>query len=315
MVVAARDAEGSLEAAARSALAAGDVVQVVLVDDASTDGTLAVARGMAERDPRVEVVARPVRGGPSLARDDGLVGAVGTRVCVLDADDVLLDGGIAALGDALDAAPAAVCAVGRFRAVDAQGDPADVGAWADDQLRGVVRRDGRIVADGHGLSPEALVTRLVSPPPGAWLADAATVRALGGFDVTVPRSEDLELLVRLAFAGEVVVVDREVLAYRRHASQRSAAVTRRRVGRAGALLAMLRAAPSPAAARRLARGMAAYHLELFVSRRGATSVRVRAMGARNLLAALVLRAGGPLVAALPRRLPAPLLATPRSAVD
>lgn len=306
VVVAARDAAVTIDEALSSALAEPEVVQCVVIDDASTDATGIAVAAHAKADPRVQIVRRQERGGPAAARDDGLARAVAARVCFLDADDALVPGALAALSAALASAPGAVVALGRFRAVDEAGADLDIGSWAAGQLRGVVRREGRLIESPDGLSPEALVTRLVSPPPGAWLVDAVTARAVGGFDPRVRRSEDLELLVRLAAAGEVVAVERDVLRYRRHERQRSAAATRRRWGRGHALWAMLRAAPGARATRALARGMVGYHLELFATRRRAAEPRVRAMGLRNLAAACALEALGAVAAVLPRRMPRPI---------
>jgi glycosyltransferase involved in cell wall biosynthesis len=306
VVIAARDASGTLEDALRSALEEPDVIQCVVVDDASTDATGSIATAISRTDPRVQVVRRQSRGGPSAARNDGLERALGARVCFLDADDALVPGGLGALGEALSAEPLGVVALGRFHAVDDAGEDVDVGAWAAGQLRGVVRREGRLIESPDGLTPEALVSRLVSPPPGAWLVDTSTARAVGGFDARVHRSEDLEMLVRLGAAGSVVAVERVVLRYRRHDAQRSAAETRRRWGRGHAMWAMLRAAPGQRATRRLSRGMVAYHLELFALRRRSPTLRVRAMGLRNLAVAGVLDVGGRVAALLPRRMPAPL---------
>ena len=308
VVVAAHDAEATLGEAVRSALSEPEVTQCVIVDDASSDATRSAATSLAASDPRVDVVCRGTRGGPSVARNDGLARARGALVCFLDADDALLEGGLAALAAALSATRGAVCAMGRFRAVDDAGADVDVGSWAASQLRAVVRRHGRLIESPDGVTPEALATRLVSPPPGAWLLDTAAVRAVGGFDARTRRSEDLELLVRLAAAGAVVPVEREVLAYRRHDAQRSAAHARRRWGRARALWSMLRAAPGARATRRLARGMVAYHVELAVARWHARPLRVKAMGVRNLAVAATLALAGGVAAMLPRRLPGPLAA-------
>jgi len=315
VVIAARDAAATLAAAARSALACGAVTQCVIVDDASGDGTLAAGRALAAADERVEVIARPERGGPALARNEGLGAVRGARVCFLDADDELIEGGLEALGAAMDANPDAVGALGRFRAVDRDAAAVDVGPWAADQLHGVVRRHGRLVESPEGLSAEALVTRLVSPPPGAWLLDTACLRALGGFDARTRRSEDLELLVRLASAGTLVAVERDVLRYLRHGTQRSAAVTRRQWGRGAALWRMVRNAPDVPSARRVARGAWAYHLALFESRWASPHARVRLLGLRNLAAAGLTRVAGSLGAVLPHRgLPAQPAPAPR-AVD
>ena len=315
VVIAARNAADTIGDAMRSALASDTVVQCVVVDDASDDATVQVATQLAGVDARVEVVRRRERGGPSVARNEGLVRAHGSLVCFLDADDALVSGGLAALIAALAARRGAVVALGRFRAVDDAHEHVDVGVWGANQLRPVLRREGAMIESPEGIVPEALVTRLVSPPPGAWLVDTSTARALGGFDPRARRSEDVELLVRLAASGNVVALEREVLDYRRHAAQRSAAHSRRRWGRGHTLWLMLRAAPGPAERIELARGMAAYHLDLYATRRTAPTLAVRAMGLRNLAAACVLRLAGAVSALLPRRILHPLAPATNGAVD
>ena len=72
-------------------------LQIVVVDDASTDGTTAVVEAIAARDPRVELVCSPVNGGPSAARNLGLPRLRGEWMTFVDADDRLLPGAVAAL--------------------------------------------------------------------------------------------------------------------------------------------------------------------------------------------------------------------------
>jgi len=302
VVIAAYDAADTIADAVRSALASAAVTQCVVVDDSSDDATAQIADGFGADDGRVEVVRRRSRGGPARARNAGLVRAHGKQVCFLDADDALLEGGIEQLGAELARHRGAVAALGRFHAVDDARSPVDVGSWAVNQLRPVLRRSGTTVDSPDGMTPEALVTRLVSPPPGAWLVDARAAMAIGGFDEGARRSEDLELLVRLAASGRVVCVDTDVLEYRRHAAQRSAAHARRRWGRGRTMWLMLRAAPGAREAMALSRGIAAYHLDLFAARRRAPALGVRAMGLRNLLLAGAFRALGVAAAMLPRRL-------------
>ena len=301
VVIPACNAASTLAGAVRSALGDETVLQCVIVDDASDDETLEVARALAGGDPRVDLVVRDTRGGPAAARNDGLGVAQGGRICFLDADDELCDGAISALSSALAAHRGAVGALGRFVAVDAGGSSVDVGRWEGDQLHGVVRRKGKLIESPNGLDPEALVTRLVSPPPGAWLLDTATVRAIGGFDTSTRRSEDLELLVRLAGVGVLVTVERDVLRYLRHDAQRSAATAQRQWGRGMALWKMTRNASSARTARAISRGAAAYHLDLFATRWRAGGLANRSRALRNLTAACVARAAGPVAAALPRR--------------
>lgn len=62
-------------------------LEVIVVDDASPDGTAAVAAAFALRDPRFRLLAQPVNGGAYLARNRGLAAASGAFVTVQDADD------------------------------------------------------------------------------------------------------------------------------------------------------------------------------------------------------------------------------------
>jgi succinoglycan biosynthesis protein ExoO len=87
-VIAAYNAEETLERAIDSALAQGAVsMEVIVVDDCSTDGTREIAGNHA--DPRVRLVAMARNGGPGAARNAGLDAARGRWVAVLDSDDAL----------------------------------------------------------------------------------------------------------------------------------------------------------------------------------------------------------------------------------
>jgi succinoglycan biosynthesis protein ExoO len=61
--------------------------ELILVDDCSTDGSLAIARHYAQSDPRIRSVALDRNAGPSGARNAGLGQASGDWIALLDADD------------------------------------------------------------------------------------------------------------------------------------------------------------------------------------------------------------------------------------
>lgn len=66
-------------------------IQVVCVDDASTDRSLAVLQRYAAIDDRIEVVILPHNQGQAHARNVGLRLAKGDFVCFLDSDDWMAD--------------------------------------------------------------------------------------------------------------------------------------------------------------------------------------------------------------------------------
>lgn len=74
----------ALESAAAQTMAD---LQIIVVDDASTDGTAARVMHAAATDPRITMVRQAVNGGPGAARNAGLAAARGEWVALLDADD------------------------------------------------------------------------------------------------------------------------------------------------------------------------------------------------------------------------------------
>ncbi|MBI4915343.1 MAG: glycosyltransferase family 2 protein [Acidobacteria bacterium] len=63
-------------------------VEVVCVNDASTDGSLAILGQYAARDARIRVIDKPTNEGLSVTRNVGMAAATGTWVAFLDSDDV-----------------------------------------------------------------------------------------------------------------------------------------------------------------------------------------------------------------------------------
>jgi glycosyltransferase involved in cell wall biosynthesis len=86
------------------AQAARNALDVVVVDDASTDDTAeVVARWIAkEGSGRFRLVRRPVRGGPNAARNVGIGAAASDFLLFCDGDDIVADGWSGALLAARD---------------------------------------------------------------------------------------------------------------------------------------------------------------------------------------------------------------------
>lgn len=104
------DGERYLEGSVGSALAAtgSSVAEILLVDDASTDGGPALVR---ERFPSVRIVALSENAGPAAARNAALREARTDRILLLDNDVTLAPGCLERLEEALDRDPDAAVAM------------------------------------------------------------------------------------------------------------------------------------------------------------------------------------------------------------
>jgi len=79
----------TLDRAVKGVLATGDEVEVLIVDDASPDGTGELADRLAAADPQVHVLHRPAKSGIGSAYRDGFAWGLGRGaqiICEMDAD-------------------------------------------------------------------------------------------------------------------------------------------------------------------------------------------------------------------------------------
>ncbi len=75
--------------------------EVIVVDNRSTDATARIVRDRAAQDTRIRLVAAHERAGQSYGRNVGARAAKGESLAFCDADDVVAQGWLAAIGEAL----------------------------------------------------------------------------------------------------------------------------------------------------------------------------------------------------------------------
>jgi glycosyltransferase involved in cell wall biosynthesis len=184
-----------------SALAQAEVTEVIVVDDGSTDDTIAIVRAVA--DPRLHLLTND-SAGVSSARNLGARHASGDWLVFLDADDRLRPGAVATLLAAARRAPRAVLVYGDYNTIDSEG-------------RQIGRRE---LLKGRRKPSGDVLTRLTSGNfivnGGIALTRAEAFRAVGGFDVSLRYCEDWHCWCRLAAIGEFAFVPKLMLDYRLH---------------------------------------------------------------------------------------------------
>lgn len=89
-IVATYNAVPFVREAIGSALAqTGARIEVVVADDASSDGTPDIVAAMAAEDARITLIRRERNGGPSAARNAAMARASGDWLAILDGDDLI----------------------------------------------------------------------------------------------------------------------------------------------------------------------------------------------------------------------------------
>ena len=198
-----------------SVLAQSVSLEVIVVDDASPDEGIAKLKAAFPDEPRLRIVTNQRTKGVCGARNTGLELAAAPWLVFLDGDDQLLPEGLDAL---LRAASDGVVGVfGSFRHLDGSGRDV-ASSWLEDRADVQRRFPHRL------LDLALLPRRTFNPPPGAMLFSAEAMWGVGGWDESasgVGRSEDFEVVMRMATRGPFVMMDTPVLAYLQRPGSRS----------------------------------------------------------------------------------------------
>ncbi|WP_170227329.1 glycosyltransferase [Cellulosimicrobium cellulans] len=193
VVIAAFDAQDTLDEQL-DALAGQDVgfaFEVLVCDNGSRDATADLVRRRQEREPWLRLVDASARRGPSAARNIGAGQARGRFLAFCDADDVVGQGWLAGMHDAL------------------QHDEFVTGSWEGDRLN-----------SGNRASVSWTTDPIVTKPFFPWLPGTgagtmgirrAVFEEAGGFDESLATGEDVDLSWRVQLAGHRLVHHPEIV--------------------------------------------------------------------------------------------------------
>lgn len=211
VIIPAKNAAAHIGETIASALAQADVTEVIVVDDGSTDDTMAIVRAIG--DPRLRLTMNEASG-VSAARNLGARSARGGWLMFLDADDRLRPDAATTLLTAAKTAPHAVLVYGDYNTIDSEGHT--IGR------RGLLK--GRRKPSGNVLERLASGNFIVNG--GITLVRADAFRTAGGFDDSLRYCEDWHCWCRLAALGEFAYVPELLLDYRLHTANTMNAAVR-----------------------------------------------------------------------------------------
>jgi len=178
-------------------------LEILVVDDGSRDGTLAVAERHAAEDPRVRAI-RKENGGVAEARNLGISQAKGEYIAPVDADDLWLPTKIEKQMAALKAAgPECALVYTWFRVIDADSR--------------VMSECGHNEAEGDVIGALCL-SNIVGNGSSPLMRKSAVIEA-GGYDPSLRANnaqgcEDLKIYFEIARRHRFAVVKEELTGYR-----------------------------------------------------------------------------------------------------
>ncbi len=197
VLIGAYNSAGTLQAAIDAVLAQTVVsLELIVIDDGSTDASAAIATSAIERDPRARLLQMPRNVGISRSLNEGLAAASAPVVAVQDAVDLSSPRRLERQLALLEARPDVAVVGCRMREVDERGaELRPRTAFAAGDVRGVLLR--------------------FNPIPNTSAAFRRDlVLAAGGYDQRYRYAMEYDLWLRLAERHAIVALD-EVLATRR----------------------------------------------------------------------------------------------------
>lgn len=188
--------------------------ELILLDDGSTDGSLAECRRQAEQDERITLISRP---------NTGIVGALNEMIdharspllARMDADDIAFPERFRLQVEFLQQNPAVVCIGGGIELIDSR----DRHLLTPPPVRG----DAQVQA-------EALCGRTPISHPAAMMR-AEAVESVGGYRRDSYPAEDLDLFLRLGEIGELDNIPDLVLRYRVHSGSISVRLSDKQISK------------------------------------------------------------------------------------
>ena len=209
VIMAVYNVEAFIDEAATSVLAQDHSnLELVISDDGSTDGTLALAEEIQRRDPRrVKVLHEDANRGKAAAANRALSAAEGELLAWLDGDDQMLPGKLSAQVAVLERRPEAVGCCHDAEVFDSESGRV-LGSFSS-LYNGRPLREGGVELwfdPTYRSLPSATMFRASACPPH-------------GLDIRLRRANDWLFDIEVFRQGICAVIPEILVRYRRHADQ------------------------------------------------------------------------------------------------
>lgn len=186
-------------------------LRVLIIDNASTDNSVEVARELVAEDRRVDLIARSQNLGRYASYNEGIDWASSDYFLMLCADDLLMPGVLSSAVTTMERNPDVVFAIGEdLRILQEEApSPVDHSPIADSEW---TISNGRQFIEQCCSRPRVSVAPIMRTP---------AQKAAGHHRANLPFNDDVELLLRLACLGDVAETKSSLAIQRLHAHNHS----------------------------------------------------------------------------------------------
>lgn len=164
-------------------------IRILIVDNASTDDSVAVARALAASDNRIEVSAHEFNLGPHASINEGLDWARSDYLIVLCADDMLAPGALSSAAFILDQSPQVAMAYGAYETVT-----------TTPNARVAEPHPSFAIENGNDFITRFCGKMVLTVAP---VIRTSAQKAVGHYRPEIFHTDDLEMLLRIATVGAV----------------------------------------------------------------------------------------------------------------
>jgi glycosyltransferase involved in cell wall biosynthesis len=184
--------------------------RVLIVDDASSDNTSAIAENLARTDRRISLISHSENWGHAKSFNQGIDWASGDYFLLLSADDLLAPGALERAAEVMDEHPEIVLTHGKTI------------PWQNDMPFPQIELQ-EYTWTHHDLLHETCQVGVNLVGCASAIGRTCVQKSIGGYRVALLHTGDMEMWLRFAAQGAVAKIDAVQAIYRIHSSNMSLA--------------------------------------------------------------------------------------------
>ncbi len=184
-------------------------IELIFVDDKSSDNSLEIAREIQKFDGRIKIFANKSNLGVSKSRNLAFTKATGKWLAILDADDVFVQNKLEKQINFINSTNLNLSIIGTSSfLIDESGREFAKYKYPNNSI----------------ILKQNLINQKPFPPHSSLMYCASAVRSIGGFNYNFLLGEDIDLCLRLSEYGDIACLSEPLVKHRRHSTNISKSI-------------------------------------------------------------------------------------------